>query len=280
MVPVDLLQRFSFHHWFPTCQVRVDLNRDRVSSVFRACAQCSAPDLNRDPVRPVFRAGPQPRSCEFSVPRRTSTAILWVQCSSVPRRTSTAIMWGDMSERMSENMSERMSEDMSERMWKYGRDASSKALVLSGPPGTGKTELGMAVLLSLTSAVHFVSKLELLRTLTVTRNQSLLVDEVTLQSCDCDDAKAWVDICRPGHVKNRCQDWFILGNTIRCFTANHALSQFFPREYFGPHHKEAFDRRVAFVHIHASVTAWGADRKQNVADAYAKEYQLWSTCIM
>ena len=45
-------------------------------------AQCSVPDLNRDPVSSVFRAGPQPRSCEFSVPRRTSTAILWGQCSA------------------------------------------------------------------------------------------------------------------------------------------------------------------------------------------------------
>ena len=44
--------------------------------------QCSAPDLNRDPVSSVFRAGPQPRSCEFSVPRRTLTAILWGQCSA------------------------------------------------------------------------------------------------------------------------------------------------------------------------------------------------------
>ena len=40
------------------------------------CAQCSLPDLNRDPVSSVFLAGPQPRSCEFSVPCRTSTAIL------------------------------------------------------------------------------------------------------------------------------------------------------------------------------------------------------------
>ena len=38
--------------------------------------QCSVSDLNRDPVSSVFRAGPQPRSCEASVPRRTSTAIL------------------------------------------------------------------------------------------------------------------------------------------------------------------------------------------------------------
>ena len=44
--------------------------------------QCSAPDLNREPVSSVFRTGPQPRSCEFSVPHRTSTAILWVQCSA------------------------------------------------------------------------------------------------------------------------------------------------------------------------------------------------------
>ena len=44
--------------------------------------QCSAPDLNCDPVRSVFRAGPQLRSCEISVPHRTSTAILWDQCSA------------------------------------------------------------------------------------------------------------------------------------------------------------------------------------------------------
>ena len=44
--------------------------------------QCSAPDLNRDPVSSVFRAGPQPRSCEASVPRRTSTAIMRGQCSA------------------------------------------------------------------------------------------------------------------------------------------------------------------------------------------------------
>ena len=43
--------------------------------------QCSAPDLNRDPVTSVFRAGPQPWSCEISVPRRTSTA------------KSSAILW-------------------------------------------------------------------------------------------------------------------------------------------------------------------------------------------
>ena len=44
--------------------------------------QCSVSDLNRDRVSSVFRAGPRPRSCEFSVPRRTPTAMLWVQCSA------------------------------------------------------------------------------------------------------------------------------------------------------------------------------------------------------
>ena len=37
-------------------------------------AQCSVPDLNHDHVSSVSRAGPQPRSCELSVPCRTSTA--------------------------------------------------------------------------------------------------------------------------------------------------------------------------------------------------------------
>ena len=73
-----------------------DLNRDPVSSVWRAgpqprarefsvaCrtptailrVQCGGPDPNRDPVSSVWRPGPQPRSCEFSVAARTPTAIL------------------------------------------------------------------------------------------------------------------------------------------------------------------------------------------------------------
>ena len=103
------------------------------------CNDVSLPDLNRDHVSSAFRAGPQPRSCELSVPCRTWTAIVCVQCSvrdlncddvcwvllaapqsrscefsvpcrasrrscefSVPCRTSTAITWGDMSERVRE----------------------------------------------------------------------------------------------------------------------------------------------------------------------------------
>ena len=54
----------------------------RRTSTAMLCMQCSVLDLNRDPVSSVFRAGPQPRSCEVSVPRRTSTAMLCVQCSA------------------------------------------------------------------------------------------------------------------------------------------------------------------------------------------------------
>ena len=65
----------------------LDLNRDPVSSVFRSGPQPRSCELSVPSrtstaffVRPVFRAGPQPRWCEFSVPRRTSTAMVWVQC--------------------------------------------------------------------------------------------------------------------------------------------------------------------------------------------------------
>ena len=129
-----------------------DLNRDPVRSVFRAGPQprsceisvprrtstailwdqcsaldlirdpvrsCSAPDLNRDPVS-VFRAGPQPRSCEISVSRWTSTAILsermWEDMSERMSEDVSERMWKDVSKRMSKDMSERISEDMSERM--------------------------------------------------------------------------------------------------------------------------------------------------------------------
>ena len=81
---------FLFRCSFPTCQVRVvrfyvSLFSFSSSSppppllLFRLVVYllrpCDVPDLNRDPVSSVWRAGPQPRSCEFSVASRTSTAI-------------------------------------------------------------------------------------------------------------------------------------------------------------------------------------------------------------
>ena len=63
-----------------SCEFSVpDLNHDPVSSVCRTSTtilwgQCGVPDLNHDPVSSVWRARPQPRSCEVSVARRTSTA--------------------------------------------------------------------------------------------------------------------------------------------------------------------------------------------------------------
>ena len=116
--------------------------------------QCCAPDLNRDAVRPVLRAGPQlPRSCEFSVAHRTSTAkcvgkecqkecqkicqkecqkicqkifkkecqeICQKECQKICQKECREICQKecqkDMSERMSKDMSEGMSKDMSQRM--------------------------------------------------------------------------------------------------------------------------------------------------------------------
>ena len=80
--------------FFPTCQVRVV--RFYVSRLLLLLLLLVLLVPNCDPVS----SGPQPRSCEFSVPCRTSTAM----------------MWGDMSERMSEDVSERMSKDMPKRM--------------------------------------------------------------------------------------------------------------------------------------------------------------------
>ena len=84
--------------------------------------QCSAPDLNRDPARAVFRAEPQPRCCEFSIP----TPDL--------NRDSESV-WEDNvrknvrryveSERMSKDMSERMSENICHQEPKK-RDLASK----------------------------------------------------------------------------------------------------------------------------------------------------------
>ena len=75
---VSVLCRISTAIVWVQCSVP-DLNRDPARAVFW-------PDLNRDPVSSVFRARPQPRSCEISVPRRTSTAILLDECSAPDRK--------------------------------------------------------------------------------------------------------------------------------------------------------------------------------------------------
>ena len=76
---------FDFHTvfsmFFPTCQVRVvSFYVSLFSSSSRTPSPPSPPPSSssscRDPVSSVWHAGPQPRSCEFSVACRTSTAIL------------------------------------------------------------------------------------------------------------------------------------------------------------------------------------------------------------
>ena len=88
------LRGYQSRQLFPTCQVRVVRfyvsclllrllffsSSSFSSPTAMMWAQCPLPDLNRDRVSTVLLAGPQPRSCEFSVPCRTSTAIM---CSSV-----------------------------------------------------------------------------------------------------------------------------------------------------------------------------------------------------
>ncbi|CAK9006261.1 Uncharacterized protein SCF082_LOCUS8955, partial [Durusdinium trenchii] len=67
-------------------------------------------------------------------------------------------------------------------------------LILRGPPGTGKTEMAISVLLSTCRAgIHFVSKLDQMHKITVHPGEGLVVDEACFRTVSIDDAKAWCD---------------------------------------------------------------------------------------
>ena len=56
-------------------------------------AQCPLPDLNRDHVSTVFLAGPQPRSCEFSVPCGPQPRSCVAQCASGDASWRGSVYW-------------------------------------------------------------------------------------------------------------------------------------------------------------------------------------------
>ena len=70
--------------------VRWGLLRFYVSCLLLRLLFFSSSSSNCDDVSSVSLAGPQPRSCEHSVPCRTSTAIVWVQRSGPQPRSCVA----------------------------------------------------------------------------------------------------------------------------------------------------------------------------------------------
>ena len=129
-------------------------------------------------------------------------------------------------------------------------------LILRGPPGTGKTEMAISVLLSTCRAgIHFVSKLDQMHKITVHQmhkitvhpGEGLVVDEACFRTVSIDDAKAWCDVTHARDVHNRCSDGHIPAQTPRIFTTNHEVPQFWPPEYFHSSHQAAIDRRTVWV---------------------------------
>ncbi|CAK8994086.1 unnamed protein product, partial [Durusdinium trenchii] len=121
-------------------------------------------------------------------------------------------------------------------------------LILRGPPGTGKTEMAISVLLSTCRAgIHFVSKLDQMHKITVHPGEGLVVDEACSRTVSIDDAKAWCDVTHARDVHNRCSDGHIPAQTPRIFTTNHEVPQFWPPEYFHSSHQAAIDRRTVWV---------------------------------
>mmetsp|Transcript_13664 Transcript_13664/g.28520 ORF Transcript_13664/g.28520 Transcript_13664/m.28520 type:complete len:192 (+) Transcript_13664:461-1036(+) len=133
-------------------------------------------------------------------------------------------------------------------------DSGSKALIVEGDAGLGKTEMCIAALHQLAGSVHFLSKLDQLKKIHIAAGQALLVDDLSLAATTADDTKAWLDVRKPRDVSNRHLDGHIPAQTIRAFCSNHSRATFFCTEYHSnPVHKKAIDRRHTWITVDRDV---------------------------
>ena len=133
-------------------------------------------------------------------------------------------------------------------------DSGSKALIVEGDAGLGKTEMCIAALHQLAGSVHFLSKLDQLKKIHIAAGQALLVDDLSLAATTADDTKAWLDVRKPRDVSNRHLDGHIPAQTIRAFCTNHSRATFFCTEYHSnPVPKKAIDRRHTWITVDRDV---------------------------
>ena len=129
-------------------------------------------------------------------------------------------------------------------------ETKTKALVVQGDGGLGKTEMVMACLVELCSAVHFLNKMDALKKVRLLPHQAVVLDDISMARLEIDDVKAWFDLEKPRDCAGRHEDGFLPEGVVRVFTTNHKPGQFFPVEYFQDDaHRIAVDRRHRWLHV-------------------------------
>ena len=127
----------------------------------------------------------------------------------------------------------------------------TKALILSGDGGLGKTELACAMVhaVATSKAFHFLNKIDRLRDVMFSPGEGLVIDETYLANMHIDDAKGLLDVVKNRDIACRNKDGHIPRGTPRIFTTNWSWDDYWPREAFSTRHQTAIRRRVIWVDV-------------------------------
>ena len=139
---------------------------------------------------------------------------------------------------------------LSEAMHEWVREGhKSKALVLEGPGGIGKTQLAMALLLRVRPKVFFIDDYEQINRCHWTGFEGVLFDDVCMRHKSIDECKALFDMDWSRVVKCRYENGLLPEGTPRIFSTNHTRALFFPRDYNLAEHQHPINRRMLWLHV-------------------------------
>ena len=139
---------------------------------------------------------------------------------------------------------------LSEAMHEWVREGhKSKALVLEGPGGIGKTRLAMALLLRVRPKVFFIDDYEQINKCHWTGFEGVLFDDVCMKHKSIDECKALFDMDWSRIVKCRYENGVLPEGTPRIFSTNHTRALFFPRDYNLAEHQHPINRRMLWLEV-------------------------------
>ena len=139
---------------------------------------------------------------------------------------------------------------LSDEMKEWVReDHKSKALVLEGPGGIGKTQLAMALLLRVRKRVFFIDDYEQVNQCQWTGVEGVLFDDVCMRHKGIDECKALFDMDWSRVVRCRYENGLLPEGTPRIFSTNHTRALFFPRDYNLAEHQHPINRRMLWLRV-------------------------------
>jgi hypothetical protein len=140
------------------------------------------------------------------------------------------------------------------------------ALVISGPPKKGKTELACAAAACVSELVcrklalkgvagyHFLNELDDIKNVKLKTGQALVVDECSLAETGKNVSKAWMDLKKHRRIKCRNVSGSIPQGTPRIFITNDPWHQFVSQEALkNSYDEQALKRRCVFYLVESDM---------------------------